>query len=105
MNIVNNIKEHLRDYIVNNEVVFQACGELIEVANELEEVNRKNLLDDLNRTSKIEVYEKDSLFIKDDFLELNDWSFRDDVLFLLQTVGVLICIARKEVLNNGLIAA
>ena len=98
-------KEKLQNYILNNEAVFQVFGELMEVANDNEEENRLNLLDYLNSASSIEIYEKGHWYIKDEFQDINDWSQKDDVLLLLETIGVLVCITRKDALNNGLIAA
>ena len=33
-------KDSLREYVMRNEVVFQAFGDLVEVANEAEKENR-----------------------------------------------------------------
>lgn len=98
-------KEKLHNYISRNEVVYQAFGELMEVSNDKEEGNRMNLLKYLNSASSINVYEKDHWYIKEEFQDINDWSKKDDVLFLLETIGVIICITRKEALENKLIAA
>lgn len=98
-------KEKLHNFISKNEVVFQVFGELVEVANDKEEKNRMNLLNNLASSSSIEVYEKDHWYIKEEFQDINDWSKKDDVLFLLEKIGVLVCITRKEAIENKLIAA
>ena len=95
----------LRTYVKHNEVVYQFCGELMEVSNDTEKENKENLLNHISQVVSVEIYDKDHCLIKDDFKELNNWSKVDDVFFLLQTIGVLICISRKDALNNGLIAA
>ena len=105
MDFANNIKENLRAYIIKNEVVFQAFGDLVEVANEVEKENREKLLAYFDDASSVEVYPKGHWFIKDEFADLDGWATEDDVMFLLQNMGVLICITRKEALNNELIAA
>ena len=105
MNSENNIKENLRTYITNNEVIFQAFGNLVEVANEAEKENREELLAYFDDASSVEVYQKGHWFIKDEFADLNGWATDDDVLFLLQNIGVLICVPKKEALNNKLIAS
>ncbi|MDO4822612.1 MAG: hypothetical protein Q4A08_00400 [Bacteroidales bacterium] len=49
MDFANNIKENLRAYIIKNEVVFQAFGDLVEVANEVEKENRyQEIKDEVN---------------------------------------------------------
>ena len=104
MKKANVLKNNLQFYISHNEVVYQVNDELMEVANEKEEMNRITLLNYLNATSTIEVFCKDHRFVKESFQDLNDWSQKDDVLFFLQTKGVLICVTRKEALVNELIA-
>lgn len=102
----NNIsKESLRDYIKQNEVVFQAFGDLIEIANESEEKNKQELLSYFDKVASVEVYSKGHWYIKEDFCELNDWSSDDDVLFLLQNIGVLICVPKNLAVQNKLIVA
>lgn len=54
---------------------------------------------------RVEVYTKHDRWEKDGWSELADWSTDDDVLFLLDGVGVMICIPKKEALANNLIAA
>ena len=105
MNSENNIKENLRTYITNNEVIFQAFGNLVEVANEAEKENREELLAYFDDASSVEVYQKGHRFIKDEFADLDGWATDDDVMFLLQNIGVLICISKKDALNNEIIAA
>lgn len=105
MNFENNIKENLRAYITNNEVVFQAFGNLVEVANEAEKENREELLAYFDDASSVEVYHKGHWFVKDEFADLDGWATDDDVLFLLQNIGVLICVPKKLALDNNLIAA
>ena len=98
-------KDTLREYVMRNEVVFQAFGNLVEVANEAEKENREELLAYFDDASSVEVYQKGHWFIKDEFADLDGWATDDDVMFLLQNIGVLICISKKDALNNEIIAA
>lgn len=103
MKTADNIKELLLDYIKTNEVVYQACNDLIEVSNEENEDNRQTLLGYFDKTSSIAIYEKGASFIHEPFEELDNWATKDDVLFLLEIIGVLISIPRNTALNAGLI--
>ena len=76
-------KDTLREYVMRNEVEFQAFGNLVEVANEAEKENREELLAYFDDASSVEVYQKGHLFIKDEFADLDGWATEDDVLFLL----------------------
>lgn len=105
MKFENNIKENLRTYIINNEVVFQAFGNLVEIANEAEKENREELLAYFDDASSVEVYQKGHWFIKDEFADLDGWARDDDVLFVLQNIGVLICVPKKLAVEQKLIAA
>lgn len=87
-------------YIVTNEVVYQELEGLVEVSNDKEIENRDQLKEYLLKTSTIETYSKGHWLIKDDFEELDNWSKEDDVLFLLQPIGVLICIPQKVLLKT-----
>ncbi|MDD5791649.1 MAG: hypothetical protein PUD22_03590 [Erysipelotrichaceae bacterium] len=89
MNSENNIKENLRTYIINNEVVYQSCGELVEVSNDTEKENKDTLLGYFNRANRVDVYTKQDRWAKDGWPELTDWSTDDDVLFLLQNVSIV----------------
>lgn len=95
----------LRNFVEHNEVVYQVYGELVEVSNEIERENKNALLNHLDKASSVETYEKNHFFIKDDFSDLNSWSQDSDLLFLLQTIGVLICIPKTIAMQNQLIAA
>lgn len=101
-NITANI---LQTYVENNEVVYQFCGELMEVSNDTEKENKVTLLGYFRRANRVEVYSKQDRWAKDGWPELTDWSTDDDMLFLLDGVGVLICIPKKEALANNLIEA
>lgn len=90
-------------YVATEEVVYQEFEGLVEVSNDNEVENRDQLKEYLSKTSTIETYNKGHWFIKDDFEELDNWSKEDDVLFLLQPIGVLICIPQKSVVENNLI--
>lgn len=89
MKLITDIKEKLQYYINNNEVVYQFCGELVEVSNETMQKNKNTLLDSVNRANYIEMYGKHDSFVKDGLSELTEWSSDDDVLFLLDGIGVL----------------
>lgn len=80
--------EKLREYVMRNEVVFQAYGDLIEVANEAEKGNKEALLSYFDDASSVEVYDKGHWFIKEEFAELDGWATEDDVMFLLQNFAI-----------------
>ena len=73
---------------MNNEVVYQFCGELMEVFYDNEKENKTALLSYLSRAKRIEV-DKHNDFLKEHWSELVDWSTVDDVLFLLQNVSIV----------------
>ena len=93
----------LQAYVEANEVVYQFCGELMEVSNGTEKENKETLLDYFRRANRVELYTKHDRWAKDGWPELADWSTDDDVLFLLDGVGVMICIPKKEAVKNHLI--
>lgn len=95
----------LRTYVEQNEVIYQFCGELMEVPNESEKENEETLLRYFRRANRVEVYTKHDRFAKEGWPELTDRSTDDDVLFLLDGVGVLICIPKKDSIKNNLIEA
>lgn len=95
----------MRTYIINNEVAFHAFGGLVEVANEAVKENREELLAYFDDVSSVEIYQKGHWFIKDEFADLDGWATDDDVLFLLQNIGGLICVPKKLALDNNLIIA
>lgn len=95
----------LRRYVEQNEVVYQFCGELVEVSNATEKENKETLLGYFRSANRVEVYTKLDRWAKDGWPELAEWSTDDDVLFLLDGVGVMICIPKKEALANNLIDA
>lgn len=97
--------ETLRHYVRHNEVVWQFCGDLVEVANDNEKENRDALLGYFRTAKQIEVYDKHDSFVADNWPELADWSTDDDVLFLLDGIGVLICVPKAHAIENKLIAA
>lgn len=105
MKLITDIKKKLQYYINNNEVVYQFCGELVEVSNETMLKKKNALLDSFKRVNLIEMYGKHNSFLKDGWPELTEWSTDDDVLFLLDGIGMLICIPQKEALDNNLIVA
>ena len=99
-----NIKANtLQAYVEANEVIYQFCGELMEVSNGTEKENKETLLDYFRRANRVELYTKHDRWAKDGWPELADWSTDDDVLFLLDGVGVMICIPKKEAVKNHLI--
>lgn len=100
-----NIKEKLQYNVNDNEVVFQVFGDLVEVSNEIEKENKNILFDYFNKVYYIEVYDKHNSFIQEGWRELAEWSTDDDALLLLDGIGVLICIPKKEVIVYNLIAA
>ena len=102
---MNNIVSQLFNYVINNEVVYQLCGELMEVSNDKEKENKIALLSYLSCAKRIEVYDKHNAFELNGCTELVDWSTDDDVLFLLHNIGVLICVPEKLAIDNKLIAA
>ena len=98
-------KDTLREYVMRNEVVFHAFGNTVEVANEPQKENREELLAYFDDASTVEVYQKGHWFIKDEFADLDGWATDDDVMFLLQNIGVLICVPKQQAIENKLIAA
>ena len=86
---INNLVSQLLNYVTNNEVVYQFCGELMEVSNDNEKENKAALLSYLSRANRIVVYDKHNDFLKEHWSELVDWSTVDDVLFLLQNVSIV----------------
>lgn len=105
MKLITDIKEKLQYYINNNEVVYQFCGELVEVSNETMQKNKNALLDSFKRVNLVKIYNKHNSFAKNGCPELTDWSTDDNGLFLLYGVRVLTCISKKATLDNNLIAA
>lgn len=89
-------KEYLKNYIKCNEAVYQVSGELIEVSNDGNFDNRQALLEYISNASNITSYEKGAFLIHNAFEELDNWATVDDVLFLLEPSGVLLCIPRKD---------
>lgn len=54
-----NIKANtLQAYVEANEVVYQFCGELMEVSNGTEKENKETLLDYFRRANRVELYTK-----------------------------------------------
>lgn len=95
----------LRRYIEQNEVVYQFCGEFMEVLNKSEKENKETLLGYFSRANRVEVYTKHDRWAKDGWPELADWATGDDALFFLDGVEVLICIPKKDAISNNLIEA
>lgn len=95
----------LRDYVKQNEVVFQAIDSLVNVSNDSEKENREELLSYLSDAAGVEAFSKGHCSIKNDFPELAEWATEEDVLFLLRGVGVLICVPKRMAADNNLIAA
>ena len=100
--ITNITADILQKYVETNEVVFQFCGELVEVSNDTEKENKEALIRYLRRANRVEVYTKQDRWAKDGWSELADWSTDDDVLFLLDGVGVMNFIPKKEAVENHL---
>lgn len=95
----------LRRYIEQNEVVYQFCGELMEVSNDKEKVNKETLLGYFRGANRVEIYTKHDSVVANNWTELSSWSTDDDVLFLLDGGGVMICIPKKKAIANNLIEA
>lgn len=87
--------DNLRGYIANNEVVYQVCDELIEVANNSNPDNRDLLLAYNNQASKVMVLYKGSTMLHEGFEDIDNWATEDDSLFFMETSGVVICIPSK----------
>lgn len=99
------VKDTLREYVKEKEVVFQALGSLVEVANEAEQDNSEEFLTYFDETSSVEIYQKGLWFIKDEFADFDGWATQDDVLFLLPSISVLIYVPKEQTIGNKLIAA
>ena len=93
----------LNTYITHNEVIYQACGELVELSNDDNQENRQTLLTYLTQASSVEVYEKGDSFIHEPFEELDDWATETDYLLLLQIIGVLICIPKDSAIEAKIV--
>lgn len=93
----------LISYIKNNEVVYQVYCDLVEVSNENNSQNRDFLLENFKHVSSVKVLEKGDSYIHESFEELDNWAKADDVLFLLEPIGILICIPCYLALQNKLI--
>ena len=98
-------KDSLREYVKRNEVVFQAFGDLVEVANEAEMENREELLAYFDDASSVEVYPKGHKFIKDEFADLDGWATDDDVLFLFTEYRDTDLHVKQHTIENKLIVA
>lgn len=96
--------EKLRQFVESNEVVYQEFENVIEISNDQNPQNRKALLDCFKHVSSVEVYQKGSAFIHEPFEELDKWATDEDLLFLLELIGVLICIPRKVAIEQKLIS-
>lgn len=96
--------QNLKNYAISNCVVYQAYGDLIEVADDVHTDERISLLGHFDKASSVEVYKKGDSFIQEPFEDLDKWSTEEDILFLLETIGVLICIPKKEALSNNIIS-
>lgn len=95
--------DNLKNYIENNEVVYQVCDELIEVSNSENLENRKSLLEYFKHVNSVEVFQKGASFIHEPFEELDNWATQEDCLLLLQIIGVLICIPRKTAVDAKIV--
>lgn len=105
MGVAKNIISQLLNHVTNNEMVYQFCGELMNISNETEKENKKTLLGYFRRAKRMEVHTKQERLAKDGWPELSDWATDDDVLFLLDGVGVMTCIPKKRPIDNILFAA
>lgn len=63
---------------------------------------REEPLSYFDDASSVEVYQKGHSFIKDEFADLVEWAMGDDVQFLLQNTGVLICVPSDTQLKTSL---
>ena len=82
-------KEMLREYVKENEVIFQASCYLMDVSNEVEKENKQELFAYFDDASSVKIYQKEHWFIKDEFANLDGWAKQDDVLFLLQNIAIV----------------
>ena len=103
MRTCRNKLELLKHYIENNEVVYQFCGGLIEVSNNIEKENKETLLNYFYGAYRVEVYNRNDLFVRDNWTDLTDWSRDDDALLLLENIGVLICIPKNKAIESNLV--
>lgn len=103
MKLDNKEIDNLIAYIEQNEVIYQAIGGMVEISNNDNMESRQSLIDSLSQASSVEVYNKGASFIHEPFEELDNWSTEDDLLFLLEVTGILMCIPRKYAIENKLI--
>ena len=97
--------EMFQGYIEGNEMIYQFYCEFMEVSSDTKKENKEEHLGYFRRANRMEVYTKHDRWAKEGWPELTDWSTDDDILFLLDGVGVLICIPKKEAIANNLIEA
>ena len=98
-------KDKILRYVSSNEVVFQFIDGMIEVANNEEQINQEKLLSLLRHDTIVNVYEKDDDVVRENFYDLNCWSQKNDLLFYLVDLGILICITKESAIDNQLIPA
>ena len=63
MQLAKNILSQLLNYVTRYEVVYQFCGELMEVSNESEIENKENLLGYFRGANHVEVYTKRDILL------------------------------------------
>lgn len=73
--------------------------------DDAEKGDKETLLGFFRRAKRVEVYTKHDRWAENVWSELANWSTYDDVLFLLDGVGMLICIPNREAITNNLIEA
>ena len=90
----------------NNYAVSKWCSNVAQPDLQTKAENpdiRSSLLKSLDLVSSIELYQKDDSFIHEPFENLDNWATGDDALFLLEIIGILICIPCKLATAHNLL--
>lgn len=95
--------KRLKHYIMNDEVVYQECDNLMEISNNENPDNRQYLLGCLNREPSIKVCGRLNLCPNTDFTDLTRWSTKGDVLIFMEASGILMCLPYKSAIESKII--
>lgn len=88
-------KQKLSQYILDEEVVFQYGGELVEVAHGKDDTLSKELSDVVRQSPDVKIVSFDE--VKDDFFDLVDWAIEESDILIFVDYDVLICIPKTSI--------
>ena len=89
--------KRLKHYIMNDEVVYQECDNLMEISNNENPDNRQYLLGCLNSEPSIKVCGRLNLCPN------TRWSTKGDVLIFMEASGILMCLPYKSAIESKII--